>query len=138
MTALLTLERSLQLGRLCSSILEIDKKIQLVVIINQRGRIIEKKMRDDWATKDLIDQKKEMLFMGCALQISMSHDFDPEFGTVRYTFMERKTMTIFSFPLAEDMVVVISEPNITPISFGKKITKIIEDRKTRIKQVILN
>lgn len=70
----------MQLDNLCELILESNERIHLVVVIDQKGRVIENKMRDDRVTKNLTDQKREMLFMECALQLSMIRDFDDEFG----------------------------------------------------------
>ena len=97
MTALLTLERSMQLDNLCELILESNERIHLVVVIDQKGRVIESKMRDDRVTKNLTDQKKEMLFMECALQLSMIRDFDDEFGKLQYTYSTREKISFFSF-----------------------------------------
>lgn len=124
-TALLTLERSLQFTRLCRSILEDNDQVQLVVIINQKGRIVENKTRDDRVTKGLSNQKKEMLFMECVLQMSMNKDFDSEFGILRYTLSVREEISIFCFSFEDHIIVAFIEPNTNLITTGQDISKII-------------
>jgi hypothetical protein len=109
--------------RLCNEIIELDKQIQGVVIVNQKGRIIENIMRDDRVTKELSEQKNEMLFMGFTLQMSMFHDFDNEFGPVKYGFLIREKYSILSLPLDEFMVIVFSDSQLDHFSLYKKIIK---------------
>lgn len=124
MTALLTLERSQQVMRLCDEIVELDEQIQGVVIVNQKGRIIENKMRDDRVTKELSIEKNEMLFMEITLQMSMYHDFDNEFGPVKYGFLIREKFSILSLSLEEFTVIVFCDSNVDHFSLYKKIKKI--------------
>src|SRR5574342_735211 len=135
MTALLTLERNLQLEKLCNEILGLDKHIENVVIVNQKGHIIENKVRDDRVTKDLSKQKSEMLFMEFTLQMSMFRDFDDEFGPIKYGFLVREKVSISSFPLDEYIIIVFSNSCVNHGSLYNKITRAIEGCSS-IKQVL--
>jgi len=110
--------------RLCDEIVELDEQIQGVVIVNQKGRIIENKMRDDRVTKELSIEKNEMLFMEITLQMSMYHDFDNEFGPVKYGFLIREKFSILSLSLEEFTVIVFCDSNVDHFSLYKKIKKI--------------
>ena len=125
MTALLTLERNTQLDRLCDLILNNSKRINLVAIIDQKGRVIENKMRDDRVIKDLTDQKREMLFMESALQLSMIRDFDDEFGAMKYTYSTREKISFFTFLLNDYAIIVLSEPGENPLLLASQVVKII-------------
>lgn len=125
MTALLTLERSTQLDILCSLILNSNEKISLVAIIDQKGRVVENKMRDDRVMKNLSEQKREMLFMESALQLSMIRDFDDEFGTMKYNYSIREKISFFTFLLSDYGIIVISEPNENPSLLAVQVIEII-------------
>ena len=125
MTALLTLERNTQLYGLCELILDSNEGIDLVAIIDQKGRVIENKIRDDRVIKNLTEQKKEMLFMESALQLSMIQDFNDEFGAVKYTYSTREKVSFFLFLINDYGVIVISEPNENPSLLATKVIEII-------------
>lgn len=103
--------------------IKLDDQIHRVVIANQKGRIIENKLRDDRAIKELSEQKNEMLFMGFALQMSMFQDFDNEFGPVKYGFLIREKFSILSIPLDEFIVIVFCDSHVDHFSLYEKIAK---------------
>jgi hypothetical protein len=125
MTALLTLERSTQINRLCGLILDSNERISLVAIIDQKGRAIENKIRDDRVIKDLTDQKREMLFMESALQLSMIRDFDDEFGAMKYAYSTREKISFFTFLLNDYALIVLSEPGENPLLLAAQVVQII-------------
>ena len=117
---------------LCNDILRSNKNIHDVVIIDKHGRPFEKKSK----TNLINEEKREMLFMERALEISMGRDFDDDFGKINYTFTERDNLSMFSFPMNEFIVLVTSKSNISPISVARKISSLLksyknfDDRKT--------
>jgi len=124
-TAILTLERSMQFDRLFELILDSNERIDFVAIIDQKGRVIENKIRDDRVIKNLTEQKREMLFMESALQMSMIQDFNDEFGVVKYTYSTREKISFFLFLINDYGVIVISEPNENPSLLASKVIEII-------------
>ena len=114
-------EQLFELGKLCDTILAINKNIQSAVIINKNGRAIEKKIRDGIVSQ-IPDHKNEMLLMQCALTISMGRDFDEDYGPVGYAVIGRENTSMFSFPVGELIILVTSSKDISPISLAKKIT----------------
>jgi hypothetical protein len=124
-TALLTLERSTQFDRLCRLILSCNERIILVAIIDQKGRVIENSTRDDRVIKNLSVQKREMLFMESALQLSMNRDFDDEFGAVKYTYSAREKISFFTFLLNDYAIIVLSEPEENPLLLATHTIEII-------------
>ena len=136
MTALLTLERSTQFDRLCELILDSNERIDLVAIIDQKGRVIENKMRDDRVIKNLTDQKREMLFMESALQLSMIRDFNDEFGAMKYTYSTREKISFFSFLINDYTVIVISEPNENPLLLATQVIEIIHSSTESNKEIV--
>lgn len=110
--------------KLCSSILDINTNIQSVSIINKHGKAIERKTSDD-ADPQVTGQKIDMFFMQCVLTISMGRDFDEEFGEIGYVHIDRKNLSMFSFPVLDHVVLVTSKAAISPISLAKKISSTI-------------
>ena len=115
----------MQFDRLCELILDSNERIDFVAIIDQKGRVIENKIRDDRVIKNLTEQKREMLFMESALQMSMIQDFNDEFGAMKYTYSTREKISFFLFLINDYGVIVISEPNENPSLLASKVIDII-------------
>ena len=77
--------------------------------------------------QSLEDSKQdEMMFMEIALRVRMRHEFDKEFGPVSFSLSYREKVVIYSFPLPDDNVLLISST--TDADFGKipfKVLKIL-------------
>jgi hypothetical protein len=120
-----TVQKSLETEKLCSSILTVNKNIQSVTVINKNGRPIENMTRE---STDIIPNKEnEMFLMQCALTMSMGRDFDEYLGQIGYTFVARKNLSMFSFPIDNNVILVTSKANISPISIARKIITAINE-----------
>ncbi|MDE1769782.1 MAG: hypothetical protein KGI28_04425 [Thaumarchaeota archaeon] len=106
---------------LCANIAKINDSIELVAILNNKGRVIEISEREDGINKELMPQKREMFFMESVLKSSMNKEHDNEFGKVHGTIIEREKFTIFSFDVLNYVIVVISRPLLNPISVKNNI-----------------
>ncbi len=116
--------------KLCNSILETNSNIESVSIINRHGRAVECKVQGNPGFQ-ATDQKNEMFFMQCALTISMGREFDKDFGEIGYVHINRKNLSLFSFPLFDNIILVTSKSAISPISLARKISTIIKKYKTQ-------
>ena len=110
---------------LCDTILGINNNIQSVSIINKHGRPVEYKVKGSPGFQ-ASEQKNEMFFMQCALTISMGRDFDEDFGEIGYIHTNRKNLSMFSFPLFDNIILVTSKAATGPISLARKISTIIK------------
>jgi len=110
---------------LCDTILGINDNIQSVSIINKHGRPVEYKVKGI-SSVQAPEQKNEMFFMQCALTISMGRDFDEDFGEIGYIHTNRKNLSMFSFPLFDNIILVTSKAATGPISLARKISEIIK------------
>ncbi len=111
---------------LCNTILETNDNIQSVSIINKHGRAIERRVQDKTSLQAVNQKSEEMFFMQCALTISMGRDFDDEFGEIGYIHVDRKNLSMLSFPLFDNIVLVTSKAAMSPIALARKITTIIK------------
>ena len=120
---------------LCSNIDRIDDNIELIAVLNNKGRAIEMIAKEDGINKDLIPQKREMLFMECVLKSNMNKEHNHEFGNVFSSILEREKFTVFSFEMLDHVVLIISKPIINPMELKNKISEtIINSRKVELAQ----
>ncbi len=121
-----TLERKLPLDLICKQISSIDDHIDLVAILNQKGRVEDMIARDDGVNRDLTAHKREMLFMECVLQASMHKEYDDEFGKVNGSIIQREKIYSFTFQIGNYFLLVITKPLNNPSAlFQQKIAAVI-------------
>lgn len=109
---------------LCESILDINKNIQSVALINKQGRPVDKISRPRFTTQ-FQDNMSEVYYMQCVLQVSMGRDFDECYGPINYYMSERANLTMLSFPWNDHVLLVTVNKNVSPISLARKIANII-------------
>ena len=120
-----------ELSMLCKSILNANRKICSVSIINNSGRPQEI-MNRSGIVPCLSSEKKEIFYMEYALRDMMRREFDEELGPVRYSYTERRNETLFSFPLDSLLVIVTCHQSVNPATFANKIIPMISACKTKI------
>lgn len=116
----------IMLESLCDSILRLNKSIQSVAVINNHGKIMEKISRATFI-KQFPNHLNELFCMSCVLQISMGKDFDENYGTINYYISERSNLTIITFPLDKDVVLITTNKNISPVTLARKTVDIIKN-----------
>jgi hypothetical protein len=114
------------LESLCDSIMKLNKSIQSVAVINNRGRVMEKFSRSKF-TKRFPNHLNELFCMSCVLQISMGKDFDENYGPINYHISERSNLTIIKFPLDENMILITANKSISPITLARKTISVINN-----------
>jgi len=111
---------------LCAKAMSVDPKMRSVRVINDLGRLVAGGMKS--GKRALEAQKQdEMLFMEVALRVRMRHEFDKEFGAVKFSMSYRDKVIIISYPLSDGNVLLTSAEK--TMDFGKvsfKILKIIK------------
>ncbi len=112
-------------NELCNRVFCLDQQIEIVALLNNRGRIIEIIARDEGLNKELTGQKKEMLFMECALQTSLSKEYDKEFGKVRNSIVEREKTIVFSVQMDDYLLLTITKSEIDLILIQQKIIETV-------------
>jgi len=120
-----TLERRLPLDLICKQISCIDDHIDLVAVLNQKGRVEDMVARDEGVNKDLTAHKREMLFMECVLQASMHKEYDDELGKFKGSIIQREKTFVFSFQIDNYLLLILTKPILDPIVLQQKIAAII-------------
>ncbi len=103
----------------------LDPEMRSARIINNRGHLEAGGMKKGTAALEN-EKQDEMMFMEIALRVRMRHEFDKEFGPVSFSLSYREKVIIYSFPLPDDNVLLVSSSR--EANFGKipfKIMKIL-------------
>ena len=109
--------------KVCDSVLAVDSKIRFAGVINERGRLVAGGMRPN--VEPLESEKDdEMIFMELALRVKMRKEFDKQLGCVNFAMASRERALALSVPLGEDILYIVSEPDIDYGVLPKKILKI--------------
>jgi hypothetical protein len=119
---------SISLEPLCDSILKLNKNIQSVAVLNNRGRAMEKISRPKF-TEQFPDHLSELFCMNCVLQVSMGRDFDENYGPINYHISERTNLTMLTLPLDENVILITTNKNISPVSLARKIVDLINEHR---------
>ena len=128
-------ESLFEFDAICSNISQIDENIELIAVLNNKGRAIEMTSKENGINKDLTPMKREMLFMESVLKSNMNKEHNHEFGNVHSSILEREKFTVFSFEMLEYVILIISKPIINPMELKNKISEtIINSRKVELVQ----
>ena len=121
----------MHLESLCGSILGLNKSIQSVAFINNKGRPLEKTSRPTF-TKQFPDHLSELFCMQHVLQVSMGRDFDENYGPVNYHISERMHLTTLTFPVDEYVILVTTTKNVSPITLARRIADTINKYRNEL------
>ena len=110
--------------KICDAIMTVDPKIRFAGVINERGRLVAGGMKEN--VEPLESEKDdEMIFMELALRVKMRKEFDKQLGSVNFAMASRERAIAMSYPLSDDILYVVSEPDVDYGALPKKILKII-------------
>jgi len=123
----LNLERSLEISRLCQSVISLNNQIEFASVINKNGRILDSKFRNEGNITKLSNQEFEMLFMQLTLQTSMNKEHDKKLGIQNYTIIDREYAFELIFPFYDGIMLVITSTNISVNDIPRKISKVIKE-----------
>ena len=113
-----------KLDSLCNTVLDVNENIQAVSVINKQGRAVHKIARTG-TYLPMQEQENEMLLMQTAITISMGRDFDEPLGEIGYVHVERKNLSLLSFPIDDYIVLVTSKAAVGSISLARKVATAI-------------
>ncbi|MBM3895660.1 MAG: hypothetical protein FJ359_04400 [Thaumarchaeota archaeon] len=111
--------------KLCADIKEIDSKIRFAGVINPRGRLVAGGMKE--GIEPLESQKDdEMLYMELALRVKMRQEFDKQLGKVKFAMALRERAIAMSFPVGEDILYVVTEPDADYKTLPEKVLELLK------------
>lgn len=107
--------------------MRIDKNVRSVVLVDKNGTPINRTSRHGFSQPSL-ERWNDIHFMECILEISMGAKFDDLYGPIRYHHSEKNNFIMFSFPFQNDVIIVTSTKNISPILLATKISYFINEK----------
>ena len=111
-------------AKICEVILEIDPKIRFAGVINERGHLIAGGMKPNLVPLES-EKDDEMMFLELALRVKMRRDFDKPLGKVNFAMASREHALAVSILLNDDILYVVSEPDIDYGKLPKKLLSIV-------------
>jgi len=111
--------------KICQKVMTFDPEMRSARVINNRGHVVAGGMKKGMTSLEN-EKQDEMMFMEIALRVRMRHELDKEFGPVSFSLSYRKKVIIYSFPISDENVLLVSssrEGDFGKISF--KIMKIL-------------
>ena len=110
---------------MCQDIKNLDPKIRFAGVINERGRMVAGGMKE--GMKPLESEKDdEMLFMELALRVRMRREFDKQLGKVNFAMAQRERAVAISFPVKDDVLYVVAEPDADYCTLARTIKEAID------------
>jgi hypothetical protein len=108
---------------ICQKIMILDPQMRSARVINNRGHLVAGGMKKGMTSLEN-EKQDEMMFMEIALRVRMRHEFDKEFGPVSFSLSYRAKVIIYSFPLPDENVLLVSSSR--EADFGKIPFKIMK------------
>ncbi len=94
---------------LCFSVLELDG-VRFVGMIDKGGNLVSSQFQSKINPFET-EEKRRMMYMQMALEISMRKDFDSSLGEVDYIASRRKNVLMVSIPINNNLLLVSASPN---------------------------
>jgi hypothetical protein len=119
--------------RLCEEIFALHDDIRYAGVIDDSGLLIAGGTRK--GIDSIVDQNNEELYLAqTALRKSMRQRFDETMGKSRFAYVEREKISILTFYINKNIILVTLEPNVdshTAIDIAEDTLELLNDnRKT--------
>src|ERR687886_1073238 len=97
--------------RLCEQIFALHDDIRYAGVVDDSGLLIAGGMRK--GIDSIVDQNNEELYLAqTALRKSMRQRFDGTMGKSRFAYVEREKISILTFYIDKNIILVTLEPNV--------------------------
>ena len=124
--------------RLCEEIFALHDDIRYAGVVDDSGLLIAGGTRK--GIDSIVDQNNEELYLAqTALRKSMRQRFDGTMGKARFAYVEREKISIITFYMNKNIIIVTLEPNVdshTAIDIAEDTLELLNDnRKTAQSQI---
>ena len=124
----MVIAKTVKLDQFCKSILEIDRNIRSVAILDAKGKLLHS-IAHRGVVQPSLEKWNDIRYMECMFDISMGAKFDELYGPIRYHHSDKDDFIMFSFPYNKNIIIITSTKRISPIAFATKIAYEINDSK---------
>jgi hypothetical protein len=115
--------------RLCDKIFALHDDIRYAGVVDDSGLLIAGGMRK--GIDSIVDQNNEELYLAqTALRKSMRQRFDETMGKSRFAYVEREKISILTFYIDKNIILVTLEPNVdshTAIDIAEDTLELLKD-----------
>ena len=115
--------------RLCDKIFALHDDIRYAGVVDDSGLLIAGGMRK--GIDSIVDQNNEELYLAqTALRKSMRQRFDVTMGKSRFAYVEREKISILTFYIDKNIILVTLEPNVdshTAIDIAEDTLELLKD-----------
>ena len=111
-----------EFGRICSELVK-DIEIRFAGYLDSSGRVLAGGYKDDLVPR-LSEEQHRSVCQELASRVEKRKKFDDKLGQVKYSASRRRHVVIMSFPIFENVLMVVAEPhvNIDRLAFRISIT----------------
>src|SRR5579872_3205343 len=124
----MVIAKTVKLDQFCKSILEIDRNIRPVAVLDAKGNLLHS-MANRGVVQPSLEKWNDVRYMECMFDISMGAKFDELYGPIRYHHSDKDDFIMFSFPYNKNIIIITSTKKISPIAFATKVAYEINDSK---------
>jgi hypothetical protein len=114
---------------LCDKIFALHDDIRYAGVVDDSGLLIAGGMRK--GIDSIVDQNNEELYLAqTALRKSMRQRFDVTMGKSRFAYVEREKISILTFYIDKNIILVTLEPNVdshTAIDIAEDTLELLKD-----------
>lgn len=104
-------DKNMNFVELCDRLFDLNEDIRYACVIDDIGTVVAGGMRKN--TAPVTDQANDELYLAqTALRKSMRQKFDQNMGKARFAYVEREKLSILTFYLDKNTLVLALEPNL--------------------------
>jgi hypothetical protein len=124
----MVITRTVKLDQFCKSILDIDRNIRSVAVLDEKGNLLHSTAHRG-VVQPSLEKWNDIHYMECTFDISMGAKFDDLYGPIRYHHSDKDDFIMFSFPYRKKIIIITSTKKISPITLATKISYKVSDFK---------
>ncbi len=124
----MVITRTVKLDQFCKSILDIDRNIRSVAVLDEKGNLLHSATHRG-VVQPSLEKWNDIHYMECTFDISMGAKFDDLYGPIRYHHSDKDDFIMFSFPYRKKIIIITSTKKISPITLATKIAYKVSDFK---------
>lgn len=117
----------MQRRNLSDRIIELDRNIRFVGVVNSRGEVIEGGFQH--GVQPLLEGTDEQqMYIQSLSNMTMFQNYSDRLGKVRYSITEHEKVTLMTFPLDDGILCVSASPKANINKIRNKVSKVIKER----------
>jgi len=119
-------------SNLCDKIIDLDRKIRFVGIVNSRGEVIEGGFQQ--GIEPLLNETDEQqMYIQSLWNLTSLESYSKRLGKVRYSITEHEKVTLMTFPLGDGILCLSVSPKANVNKLRVKVMQVIKKKPTKKK-----